>query len=275
MVKLKELLNGKLTNKQLELVPSSFDMVGDLGIFSDFPAELSGKEKMIGESLLKLNSHLKVVLKKTKKYSGKYRTPKLKIIAGERRKKTELKENNIRLRLNPEKTYYSVRSSTERERINNLVKDGESVLVMFSGVGPFSIGIAKNTNAKEVYSVEINPYACEFQKENILLNKVGNVRLFKGDVNSVVPRLRKKFDRVLMPLPRSAEDYLDVALKAVKKKGIVHFYDFLHENEFDKAEEKIDSACARLKKMYKILRLVKCGHFGPGIYRICVDFEIV
>jgi len=275
MVKLKELLKGKLTKKQLELVPSSFDMIGDLGVFSDFPDELRSKEKLIGDSLLKLNSHLKVVLKKTKKYSGKYRTPKLEVIAGERRKETELRENNVRLKLNPEKTYFSVRSSTERERINKLVKSGESVLVMFSGVGPFSIGIAKNTNCKEVYSVEINPNACEYQKENILLNKISNIKLFKGDVNSVVPGLKKKFDRVLMPLPRSAEDYLSVALKAAKKKGVVHFYDFLHENEFDRAKEKIALACGKLKNKYKILRLIKCGHFGPGIYRICVDFRIL
>lgn len=274
MVKLKELLKGKLTKEQLELVPSAFDMVGDLAIFSDFPDGLKGKEKLIGDSLLKLNSHLKVVLKKTKNYSGVFRTPKLKIIAGERRKETELKENNVRLKLNPEKTYFSVRSSTERDRINKLVHSGESVLVMFSGIGVYCLNISKNSGAKEVYGVEINPDAHKYAQENLVLNKVGNVRLFLGDVNVVVPKLRKKFDRVLMPLPRSAEDYLSVALKAVKKKGVVHFYDFLHEDEFGKAKEKIALACDKLKKKYNVLRLVKCGHFGPGIYRICVDFRI-
>lgn len=275
MVSFKEALKSKLTGKQLSLVPSSFDIVGDLAIFSDFPKELKSKEKLIGEALLKLHKNIKVVLKKTKKYSGKYRTPKLRIIAGEKRKETELKENNVRFRLNPEKAYFSVRLATERSRINQLIKPNESILVMFSGVGPYPIGIAKNKKPGEIYSIEINPCAVEYQKENILLNKVSNIRLFKGDVKKIVPKLNKKFDRILMPLPRGAESFLNIALKAAKKNSIIHFYDFLHEDEFKKAEEKIKKACKSSKKKYKILNLVKCGQFGPGIYRICVDFRIV
>ena len=275
MTKLKELLKKQLTKKQLLLVPSSFDMVGDLAIFSDIPKELKNKEKAIAEALLKLNKHTKVILKKTKKYSGKFRTPKLKILAGENRKETELKENNISLKLNPEKAYFSVRLATERGRINKLVKPNESILVMFSGVGPYSINIAKNAKPKEIYSIEINPDACEYQKENIITNKVSNIKLFKGDVKTIVPKLKKKFDRILMPLPRGAEYYLNTALKASKKGTIIHFYDFLHESEFSKAKEKIKTACQKAKKKHKILSLAKCGQFGPGIYRICVDFTIV
>ena len=169
--------------------------------------------------------------------------------------------------------YFSVRLSTERKRVIDLVQDGEDVLVMFSGVGPYSIGIAKNKKPKEVYSVEINPAAFKYQKENILLNKAENVRLFKGDVKKIVPKLKKKFDRILMPLPRGAESFLGTALKAAKKGAIVHFYDFLHEDEFKKAEEKISKACKKAGKKFKIIGMVKCGQFGPGIFRICVDFR--
>ena len=273
MTKLKELLKNKLTKKQLNLVPSSFDMVGDLAIFSEMPKELKNKEKTIGEALLTLNNNLKVVLKKTKKYSGKFRTPKLKIIAGEKRKETELMENGVRLKLNPEKAYFSVRLATERKRINQLVKPNESILVMFSGIAVYPLNISKNTKAKEIYAIEINPNAHKYAEENLILNKAKNIRLFKGDVINVMPKLNQKFNRILMPLPRGAEDYLPIALKAAKKNTIIHFYDFLHENEFNKAKEKIQKACKALKKKYKILNLVKCGHFGPGIYRICVDFR--
>ena len=77
-----------------------------------------------------------------------------------------------------------------------------------------------------------------------------------------------------MPLPKGGENYLDLAIKAAKNKGTIHFYDFLHENQFDEAADKIDLACKKAKKKYKILKLVKCGQFGPGIYRICVDFTV-
>jgi len=275
MTTLKEALKDKLTKKQLDLVPSSYDMVGDLAIFSDFPKELKTKEKLIAQTVLDLHHNLKVVLKKTKKYSGKFRTPKLKIIAGEKRKQTELNENNVRLKLDPEKAYFSVRLATERKRIMQQVKNNEEILVMFSGIGPYPLVISKNQKPKEIYSIEINADAVNYQKENILLNKITNIKLYQGDVKNIVPKLKKRFDRILMPLPRGAEDYLLTALKSSKKGTIIHFYDFLHEDEFQKAQQKIDKACKELKKKYKILNLVKCGHFGPGIYRICVDFKIL
>jgi tRNA G37 N-methylase Trm5 len=85
---------------------------------------------------------------------------------------------------------------------------------------------------------------------------------------------RKKFDRIIMPLPKSAEDFLDLALKSIKKQGIIHFYDFLNENEFYKAKEKIKKACMKAKKKCRILRVVKCGQHAPRVFRICVDFKV-
>ena len=67
MTTLKQSLKNKLTKKQLELAPTSFDTVGDLAIFSDFPKELKNKEKLIGETLIEINHQVNVVLKKNKK----------------------------------------------------------------------------------------------------------------------------------------------------------------------------------------------------------------
>ena len=73
------------------------------------PKIIDSEEKEIAETLLQLHKNIAAVLKKTKKYSGKFRLPKLKIIAGEKRKETEHKENNVRLKLNVEKVYFSSR----------------------------------------------------------------------------------------------------------------------------------------------------------------------
>ena len=88
-------------------------------------------------------------------------------------------------------------------------------------------------------------------------------------------KINKKFDRILMPLPKSAEDFLDVAISKAKSGTIIHFYDFLHEDEFKIAHEKIDKACKKNKIKYNILKTSKCGQHAPRIYRICVDFEIL
>jgi len=271
MATLKEALKGKLTEKQISLVPKSFDLVGDILIFSDFPEELKKKEKVIGETILKLMKNVKVVCKKTKIHSGVFRTKKVKIMAGERRKVTEYKENNVRVRLNVETCYFSPRLSNERLRIAKLVKPNESVLVMFSGVGIYCLVLSKNTLAKEVYGIEINPSAHKFAEENVKLNKANNVKLFLGDVKKVIPKLKKKFDRVVMPLPKSAEEFLDVALKVAKKGTIIHFYDFLFEEDFEQAVDKIKKHC----KKCETIETVKCGQYSPRKYRICVDFKVL
>ncbi len=272
---LKFYLNNKLTKKELKLVPSSFDVVGDILIFSDFPKELNKKEKIIGKTILENYHHIKTVLKKTKKYSGKFRTPKLKIIAGEKRKGTICRENNVFIKLDVEKVYFSTRMASERKRIAELIKPNESVLVMFSGSGIYTLVIAKSSKCKEVYGIEINPIAQEYALENVKKNKMENkIKLFLGDVKKVMPKINKKFDRILMPLPKGGENFLSLALKYIKNKGIMHFYDFQHENEIYKAEEKVKVACNKLKKKCKILKVVKCGQYSPRFYRVCVDFQV-
>lgn len=272
---LKYYLKNKLTNKELKLVPSSFDVVGDIMIFSDFPRELTKKEKIIGQTILENYHHIKTILKKTKKYSGRFRTPKLKVIAGENRKKTTHKENNVLVKLDVEKVYFSPRMSSERKRIADLIKSNELILVMFSGSGVYPLVIAKNAKCREVYGIEINPVAHEYALENVKKNKLENkIKLFLGDVRKIMPKLNKKFYRILMPLPKGGENFLNLALKYAKNKGIIHFYDFLHEGEFCKAEEKVKAACRKAKKKYKILKIIKCGQYSPGFYRVCADFRV-
>ena len=272
---LKFYLKGKLSEKELRLMPTSFDVVGDILIFSEFPKELAKKEKLIGKVILETYHHIKTILKKTKKYSGRFRTPKLKIIAGEKRKETTHKENNVFIRLDVEKVYFSARMSSERKRITDLIKPNEIILVMFSGAAPYPLVIANNTKCKEVYGIEINPTAHKYALENIKKNKLENkIKLFLGDVTKIMPKINRKFDRILMPLPKGGENFLGLALKYAKNKGIIHFYDFLHENEFEKAHEKIKKACIKSKKKFRIINTVKCGQYSPGFYRVCIDFEV-
>lgn len=273
---LKFYLKGILNKKGLSLVPSSFDIVGDIMLFANFPEQLIKKEKKIGKIILENYHNIKSVMRKTKKYSGKFRTARFKIIAGEKRKETTHKENDVFITLDVEKVYFSPRIASERKRISELVKHGESVMVMFSGCAVYPLVIAKNSGCKEVYGIEINPVAYKYALANVKKNKLENkIRLFCGDVRKIMPKLNKKFDRLLMPLPKGGEDFLELTLKYVKKNGFVHFYDFLKEGEFALAARKIAHACKLKKKEFKILNVAKCGEFGPGIFRICVDFQII
>jgi len=241
----------------------AYDIVGDIAIFNELSKGNEGKTK----ELLKLKN-IRVIAKKTKKYSGRYRLPKIKIIAGEKRKETLHKENNVQVKLDVEKCYFSSRLANERLRIAKLVKRDEDVLVMFSGVGIYGFVIAKNSKAKEVYCVELNPVACKYAEENRILNKLWNVRLFKGDVKKIVPNLNMKFDRVVMPLPKTGKKFLDLAGKAVKRNGVIHFYYFLKEDGIDEMKDEI-----RKKIKCRSIRAVKCGQFSPYVYRVCFDIK--
>jgi len=83
------------------------------------------------------------------------------------------------------------------------------------------------------------------------------------------------FDRILMPLPRGGENFLDSALSAARKGTVLHFYDFLHEDDFGQAHCKIKAACKKAGVKCRILRTVKCGQYSPRTYRICVDFKLL
>lgn len=264
---LKEVLKNKVPE---DLIPKGFEVVGDIAII-EIPEEIKNYESLIGKTLLSLHKNIKVVAKKASHYEGQFRTRKLKIIAGENRKETIHKENNVRLKLNPETCYFSPRLSTERRRIIDLIQPNEIILVMFSGVGPYPITIAKNTQAKEIIGVEINPDAHKYAEENLKLNKVKNVKLYNGDVNEVVPKLNKKFDRILMPLPKTAEEFLPLALEVSHTGTIIHMYDFLHEKDIpDKVIEKVKNVIPKAK----ILNIVKCGQYSPGKFRVCIDFSV-
>ena len=268
MTTLKESLvnSGIITKKESFLVPKSFDVVGDIAIFNFFPEELKSKEKRIAECLLKLHKNIKVVAKKSGKYSGRLRKPKIAILAGEKRRETTHKESGCTFKLDIEKCYFSTRTGTERIRIAKQIKKGESVLVMFSGVGAFPIIISKNSKAKEIYGVELNKIAHKYAQENIKLNKADNVSLFQGNVKKITPKIKKKFDRILMPLPKTAENYIPLALKYLKQKGTIHLYSFAKEKEFNEIKE-------RYKKKFKSVKIIKAGNYSPRVYRICLDLK--
>jgi tRNA (guanine37-N1)-methyltransferase len=272
---LKTALGRKLTKEELSCLKTSFDTVGNIAIL-EVDESLRKKEIVIAKTLLGINKNIKTVLRKSEIHSGIFRTQKLKYLAGKKTKEALYRENNCVLKFDVEKVYFSVRLSTERKRICEEVRPGEEILVMFSGCGVYPIVFSKNTAAREIYGVEINPVAHKYAMANLELNKINDVKLFLGDVRKVLPIIDMKFDRILMPLPKTAEEFLDVALPKIKPGGIIHLYDFLREDEINTVPgEKISVECRRQKKRFEIIKTIKCGQFSPSVYRVCTDFRVL
>jgi tRNA (guanine37-N1)-methyltransferase len=275
---LKQALEKKLTKIELSLFVRSFDVIGDITIL-EIPPKLVTKQKLIAATLLSLHPNIKSIYKKSSPHSGEYRTQKLTYLAGKRTKETIYKENNIRLKLDVEKVYFSPRLANERLRIVNQVKPNENILVLFSGCGPYSFNLSKNTKAKKIYSIELNPTAHKYALINKQLNKSENTEFINGDVSVALPSLLKitklRFDRIIMPLPKTASDFLESVFPATKQGTIIHFYNFQHQDEFNKARDIIKTVCKKYNKRCKILKVVKCGQNAPRFFRICIDFKIL
>jgi tRNA (guanine37-N1)-methyltransferase len=275
---LADLLDGKLAPQLMASSPRSLDIVGDVAIV-EIPPELRSHRTIIGEAILKLNKNVNTVLAKEGAVSGTYRLREHRIIAGKPQTTTVHREHGCQYYVDPIKAYFSPRLSFEHQRVASLVREGESVLDMFTGIGPFAVLIAKSLKSVRVYAVDANPHAVEFLKKNIRLNRVEyKVIPILGDAEEVVKhRLSGLADRVIMNLPGRAARFLCAACLALKPcGGVIHFYGFLKASDtlrgaqtgFVHAVEQ----CGRKVSGISYSRLVRAT--APHEWQFVIDAQI-
>lgn len=255
---------------------SSYDMVGDIAILQ-IPKGLEKHETEIGELLLESEKRARVVLKKAGGRAGKYRVTGLKHLAGEARTTTLYVENGVRMKLDIAKVYFSPRLSHERKRIAGQVGEGERVLVLFAGVGPFALVIGRENPSAEVVGVELNPDAVSYFRENILLNRLENVEAVPGDVEEIVPeRYAGWARRIVMPLPMGAEEYLWCAFAAAKKGCIVHFYRMAGKDEgAGEVKRRIEEAGEKAGRKVEFLFERAVRPYSASTVQYVIDFRVL
>jgi tRNA (guanine37-N1)-methyltransferase len=192
------------------------------------------------------------------------------------------KESGCLFNVDVGKCYFSPRLFHERRRIAEQVKPGEVIINMFAGVGCFSILIAKKTKAVKVYSIDINPAAVDYTRENVRINRVfTRVIPIEGDAREVISRqLPHLADRVLMPLPEKALEYLPYAIHATRTRGgWIHYYDFehakKHEDPVQKVKTKVTQRLRKLKTPFQICFARTVRETGPNWYQTALDIKIL
>lgn len=280
MKNLKSILKEKLPPQELEGIIKSYDVIGDIAIVR-VPENLRSRNPIIAEAIMQTHKHVRTVLRQASAVSGDFRLRQLEWIAGERKTKTLYKEFGCIFRVDLEHCYFSPRLSFERMRVARMVQSNEIVANIFAGVGSFSVLIAKYGRAKIVYSIDVNPSAIKFMQENVRLNRVqGHVVPIFGDAKQVlVGRLRNRVDRVVMPLPEKAYEYLDCVVMALRPRGgWIHYYDFEHASKKDNPVEKVKTKVSEKLQKLKVDSVVKFGrvvrHTGPNWYQIVLDIKI-
>ena len=260
------------------------DMVGDIAIlkFSRYTPWIY--KKYYGWKLLRQNKSIKVVLEKTSGFSGVLRTQETKWIAGEKRKDTVHRENDCSFYLDVDETYFSPRLSQDRkimcEEVLKVIKPKSRILVMFAGVSPLPIVLAKTLKRNKVFaeiiSSELNKKACEYGEKNVRMNKVENyVKVLCGDSRKLCESLSKKgakFDFIFMLRPNLEETFLDAALKVAKKGTIIYYHGFSESEE--KVSEEILGDIRKSKHNISKLEIRKAGDIGVRKNRYSVKFKV-
>lgn len=267
-----EMLEDKLSSSEIEDLKKSFDIIGKV-VIVEIPENLEKHKKLIGETTLEFTKRDSVYMKKSAIH-GITRTREIEFLSGVNNPVTIHKEQKIRLKLDVTKVYFSPRLTTERKRIGDIVKDGENILDMFAGVGPFPI-IIGSKHKVNITAVDINSVAIGYLKENISLNKLkGNITPICGDINEIGENQLKnmKFNRILMNLPGTAYKFLNTAFKLVADNGIIHYYEF--SESFTQGINRLNEIAKKYNKEIEIIKTRKVRSSSPGMWQVAIDCKV-
>jgi len=269
------LLDEGVPKEIVSQINSAYDIVGDIVIIG-IDKELTPYYLAIGKALLKLHSSAKTVLNKIGEHKGVYRTQDMELVYGEDTRETIIKENGCKVKIDVEKVFCSTRLSEERRRIFSLVKTGETIGVFFAGAGPFALAIVKNKEVKEIVAIELNDLAVKYLIENIKLNHTEDIiKPILGDVKTEALKYPSYFDRVIMPLPKSAELFLDSAILATRNNGYIHLYKFVSKDDpYTETENEIKTIAKANNVTLEIVNQRIIRSYSPSIVQIVVDLKL-
>ncbi|MBI0583429.1 MAG: class I SAM-dependent methyltransferase family protein [Methanomassiliicoccus sp.] len=253
-------------------LPASFDVIGDVAIIR-LEDDLVDLAPSIGEALRRTFPRLRTVAL-DRGVKGELRVRDLEVVAGEEGTETTHLEYGVRLLIDPAKVYFNPRLSNERRRIASLVRDGETVVDMFAGVGPFSLMIAKYARPEIVFAMDLNHDAVEYMKRNVALNKVTNVLPIEGDARQLVFDVPCA-DRIIMNLPHSAREFFHDALTRLKIGGMIHFYTICDREDIDPILDRLVTEAAGMGVLIAILRREELKTYSPSMSVFSADIGLV
>jgi tRNA (guanine37-N1)-methyltransferase len=197
-------------------VVSGFEIVGHI-------AHLNLKEChqpyrfIIGQVILDKNPSIRTVVNKLNTIHTEYRYFDMELLAGEDNFITTAIEHKIKFRMDFSKLYWNSRLGTEHKRVVDLIPSGSIVLDMFCGIGPFALPLAKKKCF--VHANDLNPESYKYLLKNIEINHITQqyITCYNQDGREFVEKFTGQIDFVIMNLPASAYEFLDVFMGLYSK----------------------------------------------------------
>lgn len=215
-------------------------------------------------TLLKERPSVHTALYPESAVAGIFRTKKFRVLAGLETTKTMHTEYGHKFVIDLEKAYFSARLATERQRIVTHMDEGEEVLDMFAGVGPFAIMLADK--ARCIWACDLNSAAVSLLLENIKLNRRKNIVPILADARTLPHLFGRRFDRVIMNLPLMADEFLPAAYDLCKPGGTIHFYSLMEDDQPD------NNLLHHIQVVNIIKRFVRS--YAPGRSHMVYDIKI-
>ncbi len=252
-------------------VAKGYDLLGSIAIIE---AERRHAKKIAG-AIMRTNKSVKTVIRKKSAVKGIYRRREYEHVAGIRTFVAEYSENGARFKFDLRKSFFSTRLAYERKRVADSSRDGERVIVMFAGVGPFAVELAKARPASQVVAIEKNREAYKDMLANIKINKLKNIAAEPGDVKKYAEKYSGFADRIVMPLPKDAHHFLETAFRMAGKKCTIHYYAFGNINSaFEDHKKMIKAIAIRKGRRVRFIKSRVVRPYAPDTIEIVIDFKV-
>ncbi len=266
---LRNMLNTKIPEGDIKKIMKSYEQIGDIIIIT-IPREYKELRDFIGNSFYE-TFECQTVLEKGS-VSGEYRLPYFNKIVGNGFVTTH-KENGILYKIDLSKVMFSAGNIAERIRMGHVTSSDEVVIDMFSGIGYFTLPMAKYGKSN-VWAIEKNPDSYSLLLENIQLNKLSDrVHPVNSDCLDFNPEF--KADRIIMGYFSDEEKFLLKALDLIKDGGIIHYHNTVPERSESSIEEDIRGILAKKGKRLEKLYYRRIKKYSPGVWHIVFDFKII
>jgi tRNA wybutosine-synthesizing protein 2 len=251
-----------------KLLPRGWQILGDI-IIVTLNEKLENRKVEVAKALLSMYPGCKTVLL-DRGIGGQMREPIREIIAG-KVTETVYKENGCTFKHDAMRVMFSKGNLAEKKRMSELGKD-ETVIDMFAGIGYFSIPMAVHSKPDKIIAIEINPVSFGYLRENIALNRVGNIiEPIAGDCAKVTPH--GIADRVIMGY-LDGQDYLEAGINALLPCGILHYHEAVPEAIESRPVERIMEVSRRLGRSVEITGRRRIKKYAPGVWHVVVDARV-
>ena len=247
-----------------------YERLGDVAILDEDDPE---RARRVADAIVESDLPVRTVVNRASKVKGELRVREWDVLVGSETE-TVHREYGHEFALDIATVYFSPRLATERHRVVSQVREGERVVDMFAGVGPFVVPMAARGAA--VVGVDLNPDAIEYLRENARRNGVEDrVTAVEGDVRDVSDEYEGWATRIVMNLPHSAGNFLETAVALAGEDCVLHYYDIQHED--DPFGPGIEAIRAAAEPEYEVTveteRVVRS--YAPHEVNVCLDVRLV